>query len=250
MSLCPTPRTLHMGCPTGPALSCHVPSMSLRRPLTRLCLHTPACPTSPPSPTPPTPRMCTGRPSAASPPPRAPGPGIAGRDITDGHTDFYARFAGVGTVLAHYEPDSTQYDHSVTLTHLDILRNSTDAQGNALTVIVLEAPSTVRSSSTDFAAGYVNYYVGNNFVLVPEFGDSTTDAAAKSALESAYPGRTVVQLNIDNLAEGGGGIHCTTQQEPGTARALATTSGSDSNWGLWRLMALLLLPLGLCGFLV
>ena len=27
-------------------------------------------------------------------------PGVRGKDITDGHTDFYARFAGRGTVLA------------------------------------------------------------------------------------------------------------------------------------------------------
>jgi agmatine deiminase len=40
------------------------------------------------------------------------------------------------------------------------------------------------------------------------------DRAAKLALESAFPGRTVVQLNVDGIASGGGSIHCTTQQEP------------------------------------
>ncbi|MEY4909848.1 MAG: hypothetical protein RL260_3566, partial [Pseudomonadota bacterium] len=29
-----------------------------------------------------------------------------------------------------------------------------------------------------------------------------------------FPTREVVQLNIDGIAAGGGGIHCTTQQEP------------------------------------
>ncbi|MEG0140836.1 MAG: agmatine deiminase family protein, partial [Comamonas sp.] len=29
-----------------------------------------------------------------------------------------------------------------------------------------------------------------------------------------FPGREIVQLNIDAIAAGGGGIHCTTQQQP------------------------------------
>ena len=56
-------------------------------------------------------------------------PGIKGRDITDGHTDFYARFARPGVVVAGYDPDPDSFDHAVTKRHLDILRAATDAQG-------------------------------------------------------------------------------------------------------------------------
>ncbi len=143
-------------------------------------------------------------------------PGVKGKDITDGHTDFYARFARPGVVIAGYDPDPESFDHAVTKRHLEILRAATDAQGRKLEVVVLQAPSKVRDkfASDDFAAGYINFYVCNGAVIAPEFGDAQTDAAAKRELQRVFPGREVVQINIDAIAAGGGGIHCTTQQEP------------------------------------
>ena len=143
-------------------------------------------------------------------------PGVKGKDITDGHTDFYARFARPGVVIAGYDPDPESFDHAVTKRHLEILRTATDAQGRKLEVVVLQAPSKVRDkfASDDFAAGYINFYVCNGAVIAPEFGDAQTDAAAKRELQRVFPGREVVQINIDAIAAGGGGIHCTTQQEP------------------------------------
>ncbi|GHH41521.1 agmatine deiminase family protein [Lentzea cavernae] len=141
-------------------------------------------------------------------------PGIAGRDITDGHTDFYARFAGPGVVVAGLDNDPESFDHEVTRRHLEVLRGATDAAGRSLRVEVLQGPGTVRVRDEDFAAGYVNFYVCNGAVVGPEFGDVRADAAAKATLERLFPGRVVVQINIDGIASGGGGIHCTTQQEP------------------------------------
>ncbi|SMC84065.1 agmatine deiminase [Lentzea albidocapillata] len=141
-------------------------------------------------------------------------PGIAGRDITDGHTDFYARFAGPGVVVAGLDNDPESFDYDVTRRHLEILRSATDVAGRPLRVEVMEGPETVRVSDEDFAAGYINFYVCNGAVVGPEFGDRRADAAAKATMERLFPGRTVVQINIDGIASGGGGIHCTTQQEP------------------------------------
>ena len=143
-------------------------------------------------------------------------PGIKGKDITDGHTDFYARFARPGVVIAGYDPDPKSFDHALTKRHLEILRAATDVEGRKLEIVVLEAPSTVRNTiaNDDFAAGYINFYVCNGAVIAPEFGDPRTDAAAKGELQRVFPRREVVQINIDGIAAGGGGIHCTTQQEP------------------------------------
>ncbi|WP_287522039.1 agmatine deiminase family protein [Okeania sp. SIO2C2] len=143
-------------------------------------------------------------------------PGIRGYDITDGHTDFYARFVRPGVVVAGYDPDPESFDHAVTKKHLEILHSSTDADGKKLEVVVLEAPKRIRPGyeSDDFAAGYINFYVINGAVIAPEFGDRQTDRRAKETLAELFPSRDIVQINIDEIAAGGGGIHCTTQQEP------------------------------------
>lgn len=142
-------------------------------------------------------------------------PGIVGKDITDAHTDFYARFARPGVVVAAYDPNPASYDHAVTKRHLEILHAATDADNKPLQIVVLDAPTKLRPeyADKDFAAGYVNFYVANGAVFVPEFGDAIADAKAKSILSELFPGRSIVQINIDPIALGGGGIHCTTQQE-------------------------------------
>lgn len=143
-------------------------------------------------------------------------PGIRGRDITDAHVDFYARFASPGVVVVHTDPDIRSYVHAMTLRHLEILRLAKDALGNPLKIVLIEAPAKVRPKfkNDNFAAGYLNYYVVNGAVIMPEFGDEIADENARRTLQELYPERVVVQLNIDCIAAGGGGIHCTTQQEP------------------------------------
>lgn len=143
-------------------------------------------------------------------------PGIAGKDITDGHTDFYARFVSPGVVIAGLETDESSYDHAVTQQHLSILRSARDSKGRALKIVVLPGPTSIRPryESDNFAAGYINFYVCNKAVIAPEFGDKAADQHALSGLRELFPNRDVVQLNIDAIAAGGGGIHCTTQQHP------------------------------------
>ena len=143
-------------------------------------------------------------------------PGVVGVDITDGHTDFYARFAHPGVVVAAMDNDPASSDYALTRQHLAILKNSTDAKGRKLQISTLAAPSQVRKTydGKDFSAGYVNFYVCNGAVIMPQFGDAAADAAAKATLQGLFPGRAIEQLNIDGVAAGGGGIHCATQQEP------------------------------------
>ena len=146
-------------------------------------------------------------------------PGIKGKDITDAHVDFYARFVSPGVVLANLDTDPLSYDHKVTQAHLAILRTATDAEGRALQVHTLSPPLAPRSNrfsrhNPDFAAGYINYFVINGAVIAPQFGDRQADKVALDLLSRLYPDRDVIQLDIDAIAAGGGGIHCVTHQLP------------------------------------
>jgi len=144
-------------------------------------------------------------------------PGIAGKDITDGHTDFYARFTSPGVVVAGLDNDPTSYDYAVTRRHLDILHNASDARGRKLKIVEMSGPSSIRKKyeNEEFAAGYINFYVCNKAVIAPQFGDAKSDGNSRAILRELFPGRDIIQLNIDAIAAGGGGIHCTTQQQPG-----------------------------------
>jgi agmatine deiminase len=146
-------------------------------------------------------------------------PGIKGKDITDAHVDFYARFVSPGVVIANLDNDPKSYDYAVTRTHLDILKAATDADGRKLSVHTLPSPLIGRSNvysknNPDFAPGYINYLPINGAVIAPQFGDAAADKYCKDLLTKLYPGRAIVQVNIDPIAGGGGGIHCVTKNMP------------------------------------
>jgi agmatine deiminase len=75
-------------------------------------------------------------------------------------------------------------------------------------------PASTKANSDRFAAGYINYYLRNAGLVMPALGDATVDRAARDALRALCPLRHVVQIRIDSIAAGGGGIHCTRQQQP------------------------------------
>ncbi|MBW3778524.1 twin-arginine translocation signal domain-containing protein [Aeromonas veronii] len=145
-------------------------------------------------------------------------PGIKGKDITDAHIDFYARFVRPGVVVVNMDNDPESHDYEVARQHMAILKQATDADGNKLELHVLPPPLDVRdnrfSRSRDFAAGYINYLPINGAVIAPEFGDKAADSYCHELLARLYPGRDIVQINIDPVAAGGGGIHCITLHQP------------------------------------
>jgi agmatine deiminase len=63
------------------------------------------------------------------------------------------------------------------------------------------------------AASYVNFYIANDGLVVPSFGDAN-DAVAVEVLQKAFPERQVTPVYAREILLGGGNIHCITQQQP------------------------------------
>lgn len=142
-------------------------------------------------------------------------PGVRGRDITDDHIDATSRFVEPGVVMVQVPPRARDDVWAKDARQqLRILSQSKDARGRRLEVIEMAGPREVRSSARGFLDSYVNFAFANGAVITAQFGDRDRDRECRRTLREAFPGREVVQLDVDRLHRGGGGIHCVTQQEP------------------------------------
>jgi len=141
-------------------------------------------------------------------------PGVRGQEITDGHIDGSVRFVRPGVLITGSYPGDTSIWGQVMEESRRILATTTDARGRSFEMADIPHAADVRSTRPDFFSGYANYYVGNGAVYTPQFGDRSADAHAQETLARLFPDREIVVLEVDQIYENGGGIHCVTQQEP------------------------------------
>ena len=73
-------------------------------------------------------------------------------------------------------------------------------------------------------ASYVNFYIANKAVVVPQFNQPKWDEEAIRKLRSLFPEREIIGVQSRDILIGGGNIHCITQQVP-----LCTDTGTDSS---------------------
>ena len=59
----------------------------------------------------------------------------------------------------------------------------------------------------------MNFYIANGGIVFPGFG-TDTDREARDIVGKLFPDRSLVAVDVRDIAPGGGGIHCITQQQP------------------------------------
>lgn len=156
-------------------------------------------------------------------------------DETNEHIDNIAAFTSPGEVVLAWcdDPDDPQY--AMSHADLDVLSQETDARGRKLRITMLPVPhkpvcvteaecegyvfapgEDTREPGERLAASYVNFYFGNDCVLVPQFGGeyAEDDAKACAVLRECIPNREIVPVSARAILLGGGNIHCITQQIP------------------------------------
>lgn len=144
--------------------------------------------------------------------------GIVGDD-TNGHVDDLTRFVGPRTVVTVVEENSHDENYAPLQENLRRLRHMTDPDGRPLEIIELPLPAPVLYADTRLPASYANFYIGNEVVLLPIFGDPS-DQKAVDALQRIFPERRIAAIYARDLIWGLGAFHCVTQQQPAASVAL------------------------------
>ena len=133
---------------------------------------------------------------------------------TDGHVDNVACFSNSNTILTMTCTDKSDSYYDLLTENLEILRSSTDQDGNPINIIELEMSKKRLIPNDDEPSSYINFYISNNAIILPIFGDEPADENAKKILESQFQNRQIVCLDGRDILLGGGNIHCITQQQP------------------------------------
>jgi len=151
--------------------------------------------------------------------------GVYGDNDTNGHVDNLCVFVAPGKVVIHWTDDKTDPQYERSLKALRILETSKDAKGRSLSVYKLPAPGPFyrteveaagvvstkeainRKANERLVASYVNFYFGNNVLIMPPFGEPW-DSKAKEVFETVAPNGQIRQVAAREIILGGGGIHC------------------------------------------
>jgi agmatine deiminase len=141
--------------------------------------------------------------------------GVPGLEITDMHIDGFARFNDSTTIVCMDSLDLIYWE--VPPSDINTLFNSINVNGDTYNYVYLPLTAndvvTTYGQHLGYKGSYVNYYIGNDVVLVPKYNDPNDDFAI-AVLQSLFPSRTVVGIDVRNLYSQGGMIHCVTQQQP------------------------------------
>ncbi|EIT68648.1 MULTISPECIES: agmatine deiminase family protein [Hydrocarboniphaga] len=135
-------------------------------------------------------------------------------DDTDGHVDTIARFCDAHTIAYQgcSDPSDAHYEDLKGLAEeLAALRTR---DGSPYDLVELPLPAPIYDEDGQrLPAGYANFLIMNNVVLVPIYGDAN-DEPALSKLREVFEDRQVIGIDCRALILQYGGLHCVTMQIP------------------------------------
>lgn len=152
-------------------------------------------------------------------------------DETNGHVDNICAFVKPGEVVLAWTDDKSDAQYGMSMACAEYLEKTADAKGRKIRVHKLPLPRPVtvtaqecqgldacrgepaRTPGERLAASYVNFYIANESIVMPGFGDPA-DEGAREILQGLFPDREVIQIYSRDILIGGGNIHCITQQIP------------------------------------
>lgn len=141
--------------------------------------------------------------------------GITGLDVTDMHIDGFMKFIDHNTMITMDEDELL--DMGLSDKDINTLYTATNVDGKVYKKVYVPATKnkvkTAYGKQLEDKGSYVNFYVANKVVLVPNYGDPN-DKVANKMIQDQYPDRKVIGIDVRNLYENGGMIHCVTQQQP------------------------------------
>ncbi len=149
---------------------------------------------------------------------------------TNGHIDDVACFIRPGEVACIWTEDKNHPFYEQAQAAYKTLTEATDAKGRKLKVwklcltkepCYLKGAATIdsvegtlpREDGEVSIASYMNFLIVNGGVIVPQYGDENDELALKQVQEM-FPERKAVGVRTEEVAYGGGNIHCITQQQP------------------------------------
>lgn len=156
-------------------------------------------------------------------------------DETNEHVDNVCAFARPGEVILAWTENENNPQYSMSLADYDVLCSETDAKGRSFIIHKLPIPDVPvcitkeelegfsfeegedeRKEGERLAASYVNFYISNDGIIMPVFGNGNeeSDKRAADLLAEIFPERKIYQIYARPVIVGGGNIHCITQQIP------------------------------------
>lgn len=152
-------------------------------------------------------------------------------DETSGHVDNLCCFIRPSVVALTWTDDRNDPQFERSNEACEKLAASVDARGRRFEVHKIPQPAPLymiaeeshgiqpaegtkpRKAGLRLAASYINFYIANQGVILPQFGDPN-DRQALQQIQKLFPGRQVKGVATREILLGGGNIHCIALQQP------------------------------------